>query len=58
MLQRRHWHPIYLPILCDDTASLVPDPSGDFYNRTSRLPVTVLKALLAELLLLLIQSRL
>jgi len=58
MLQRRRWHPIYLAILCDDTASLGPDPSGNFYNRTSRLPIALINTLLAELLLLLIQSRL
>jgi len=55
MLQRRHWYPIYI---CNDTASLGPDPSGNFYNRTSRLPIAVINTLLPELLLLLIQSRL
>jgi hypothetical protein len=58
MLQRRHWHPISLAILGDDTASLGPDPSGNFYNPTSLLPVTVLNTLHTEVLLLLIQSRL
>ena len=45
-------------IVCDDTAWLGPDSSGNIYSRASQLAVTLLNTLLAEVLLLLIQCRL